>query len=344
MRHRQQRVIDLWSLQIFYMSLIRRLALPIAWMLSVLLYGIARPRAIAQESPLAIPHVVHVIGLGDLKPKVVGELDIDSRNLIFTAAGAKTGIPIRSIVGFTTEHDTVPLIKGATGKVVGMAPYGVGPAINMVRDAVDTLTLVYRDPNHAIHGTVMLLPKGQGQAVTMSLALSGVLPRDYSRITAVETAKPLMAQQRREDAAFLHPMPIIKIALLTTSADGVPAEFPIGIYEELIAELRTTGMFQEVWRAGDDRADRNALLLSIDIQEFKKGNERTRSLIPYWGSTVIKAQVQLKNSAQQVLLERQMSAAVHFRGEDAGADHDFCKRIEKALKKLPELQSKDTDR
>jgi hypothetical protein len=53
--------------------------------------------AIMSHSPevsgaLDIPHAIHIIGLGDLKSNISGDLKIDNRNLFFVTAGATTEI------------------------------------------------------------------------------------------------------------------------------------------------------------------------------------------------------------------------------------------------------------
>jgi hypothetical protein len=85
---------------------------------------------------LEIQHVVHFIGLVDVKPNLSGELRCDSRKISFVAAGASAEIPTRSIVAFSIELDTVPLIKGKTGQVAAMAAYGAGQAISMIRCSI----------------------------------------------------------------------------------------------------------------------------------------------------------------------------------------------------------------
>jgi len=283
---------------------------------------------------LEIHPVVHFIGLGDIKPNLSGNLRFSDSKITFVAGDATTEIPMQSIVAFSIEHDTVPLIKGKTGQVAAMAPYGAGQTISMIRNGVDTFTLVYKDSNQAIHGTVFLLPKDKGDDAVRILATFGVAPHEYPRSG---TAGPIEGTDRPATASS-DGKPSLEVALLTESVDRVPAAFPVGIYEELIAKLGKSGMFSNVWRQGDKRIDANALVLNIDIQGLKKGNERTRSLVPFWGSTTIKTNVELTDRAQNVLLKKQVSAAVRFHGENMEAGHGLCKKVEKQLKTLPTLQ------
>lgn len=300
-------------------------------------YGASASNPADVTGMLDIPHAIHLIGLGDLKANIPGDLKIDRKNLTFVTAGAATEISIKSIFAFTIEQNTVPLIKGTAGHIVGFTPYGAGQAISMVRTAVDTLSLVYRDKDDAIHGTVLLVKRGQGQEVMRALAASGLAPREYPRSRAIEPVRPLTKAQLRALDSSIHARPAIKVVLVTETAAGVPAAFPVAIYEELISRLGNTGMFSKIWRDGDTRLPPNVLTLDVDITQFKKGNERTRSLIPFWGSTVLKTDLKLKNSGGNVLLDRNVSDSINFHGENMSAGHDFCKKVEKELKKLPEL-------
>jgi hypothetical protein len=54
---------------------------------------------------LEIQHVVHFIGLVDVKPNLSGELRCDSRKISFVAAGASAEIPTRS---WRARSSTIP--------------------------------------------------------------------------------------------------------------------------------------------------------------------------------------------------------------------------------------------
>lgn len=69
--------------------------------------------------------------------------------------------------------------------------------------------------------------------------------------------------------------------LPTESVDGIPPQFPIGLYEELVAQLSRSGMFENVWRQGEGRSDSDVLMLYVDIPQVKQGSAlfaRTRAL------------------------------------------------------------------
>jgi hypothetical protein len=51
----------------------------------------------------------------------------------------------------------------------------------------------------------------------------------------------------------------------------------------------------------------------------------------------IKTDVELTDRAQNILLKKEISAAIRFHGENMKAGHNLCKRVEKQLKTLPIL-------
>src|ERR1700737_2673977 len=73
-----------------------------------------------QTETLQIHHVIHFIGLADVKRNLSGDLNFGDGKITFASAGANTDIPEESIVAFSSEHDTVPLIKGFPGQVAAM--------------------------------------------------------------------------------------------------------------------------------------------------------------------------------------------------------------------------------
>src|SRR5579859_1423096 len=74
-------------------------------------------RSASQTETLQIHHVIHFIGLADMKRSLSGDLNFGDGKITFASAGDNTDIPEESIVAFSNEHDTVPLIKGFPGQV-----------------------------------------------------------------------------------------------------------------------------------------------------------------------------------------------------------------------------------
>ena len=80
----------------------------------------------------------------------------------------------------------------------------------------------------------------------------------------------------------------------------------------LIARLGESGIFANVWRQGDKRIDANVIVLNIGVQPRSRQN------------------VELTDHTQNVLLKKQVSAAIRFHGENMEAGHSLCKKVRKA--------------
>jgi hypothetical protein len=293
----------------------------------------------AEPGLLEIRHVVHVLGFGDLRPERKGNLVIDGNRLTFIEGKSHAEVPLPLIRAFSIGHDNVALIGGAKGAIAGMAPYGAGQAITMIRPGVDTFTLLYLGDDHAVHGAVLLLPKGKGDKVTGALVKAGVSSPDYPKAGLAASSQGLRAGVLKVVKNFgAAPRRSVQVALPTESVDGIPPQFPIGLYEDLIAQLGKSGTFEKVWRQGDGRAGSDVLTLHVDILEVKKGSARLRGLVPFAGPTVIKAHIRLTDPSNRVLLDKDMSGAERLRGENIVAAKHLSKKIEKELVKLPGVQ------
>jgi hypothetical protein len=291
----------------------------------------------AESGLLQIHHVVHVLGFGDLKPESKGNLVIDGNRLTFIQGKSHAEVPLHLIRAFSIGHDNVALIGGAKGAVAGMAPYGVGPAITMIRPGVDTFTLLYVGDDRAVHGAVLLLPKGKGDKVTGVLVKAGVSSHDYAQTGLAASSQGLSTATLKlvKDLGEAQVRRSVQVAFPTESVDGIPPQFPIGLYEDLIAQLSKSGTFENVWRQGDGRADSDVLTLHVDILRVKKGSARLRGLVPFAGPTVIEAHVRLTDPSNRVLLDKDMNGAERLRGENIVATKHLSKKIEKELAKLP---------
>ena len=290
-----------------------------------------------QTGALTVDHVVNVIGTSDLKSNVSGNLVFDESKMSFVASDSTAEVPLKLIKAFSISRDNVPLIGGVKGTVASFAPYGVGQLTSVIRPNSDTLTLVYFDQHQAVHGSILILPKGKGDDVSEVLANVGLASRDYPQASPVPIEEIdtmalkqeiLRAQGRRS----------IRVALLTESADGIPAAFPVGAYEDLISQLTSSGLFENVWRQGDDRAGADTLTLHVNIRKFKKGSPRARALVPFTGATVIKVNVQLTDSTRNVLFNKDINAAKRIRGESMTVTKGLAKKVKEELTKLPDLQ------
>jgi hypothetical protein len=257
--------------------------------------------------------------------------------LTFIQGKSHAEVPLHLIRAFSIGHDNVALIGGAKGAVAGMAPYGVGPAITMIRPGVDTFTLLYVGDDRAVHGAVLLLPKGKGDKVTGVLVKAGVSSHDYAQTGLAASSQGLSTATLKlvKDLGEAQVRRSVQVAFPTESVDGIPPQFPIGLYEDLIAQLSKSGTFENVWRQGDGRADSDVLTLHVDILRVKKGSARLRGLVPFAGPTVIESHVRLTDPSNRVLLDKDMNGAERLRGENIVATKHLSKKIEKELAKLP---------
>jgi hypothetical protein len=303
----------------------------------VLALNVATAQSSEQSGSLEIHHVVNVLGFGNLKPESKGNLVIDGSRMTFSNGKSHAEVSLHLIQAFSIRHDNVALIGGTKGMVAGMAPYGAGQAITVIRPGVDTLTLLYMGDDHAVHGAVLLLPKGKGDKVTGVLVKAGVSSRDYPQTgqTSSSQAGSIGALKLVKDVAEAQGRRSVQVALPTESVDGIPPQFPIGLYEELVAQLSKSGMFENVWRQGDGRADSDVLTLHVDIVQVKKGSARLRGLVPFAAPTVIKARIRLTDASNRVLLDKDMNGAERLRGENIAATKHLSQKIKKELAKLP---------
>ncbi len=278
-----------------------------------------------RPGPVDLKDVVDVVGVGALKSNSVGHLTVDQNKMVFSAGDSKTEIPLRSVLAFNVAHDNVALIRGAKGTIASMAPYGVGQVISAIRPNSDVLTVVYLDDARAVHGSVLILPQGRGDDVTQQFVRFGIIPRDYPKAGPI----PMESADKkglRRDIEMAQGSPSIQVALLTTTEDGIPAAFPIGVYEDLISQLKNSGRFERVWRQGDNRVDPNALTLHVNILDWKKGSARSRNLVPFTGATKLNVEVQLTDATGKVLFNKKVDGAKRTHGENMTVTDDSCKK------------------
>jgi hypothetical protein len=297
------------------------------------------PLSESDSSPLRLEHVAHIVGLEGLKPNTTGDLTFDKVKLSFRAGEHSVSIPLRSIVAFSISHDDVALIGGAKGTVAAMAPYGVGQVISAIRPSADTFTFLYRDSFHAIHGSILILPKGTGDNVVTALAEAKITPSEYPR-----SGEFASAERATEVSPLDRPGPApskssVQVGLLTESVDGIPSAFPVAEYEELVSQLTDSGLFAKVWRQGDIRRDPGALVLHVNVEALKKGSARSRGLVPFTGATVIKTNVTLVDLSGRTVFQANVEGSKRMRGESLDATASLAKKVRKELQKAPDFGS-----
>jgi hypothetical protein len=313
----------------------------VALVLTLNFAKVATAQPSEDSGSLEIHHVIDVLGFGNLKPESKGNLVVDASRMTFVRGKSHADVSLHSIRAFSISHDNVALIGGTKGVVAGMAPYGAGQAITLIRPGVDTLTLLFMGDDHAVHGAVLLLPKGKGDKVTGALMKAGVSSGDYPQTGQTSSSQDVRTGVLNlvEDVAEAQGRRSVQVALPTESVDEIPPQFPIGLYEELVAQLGKSGMFETVWRQGDGRADSDVLTLHVDIVQLKKGSARLRGLVPFAAPTVIKAHIRLTDASNRILLDKDMNGAERLRGENIVAAKHLSQKIKKELAKLPDVKA-----
>lgn len=299
-----------------------------------------------------IHNVVDVVGLGDFKHRSgvsaiaapslgpTGDLVFDPSNVTFVTGQSRLRVPLQTIRAFSISHDNVALLSGIKGTVASFAPFGAGTAIGAVRVGSDTLSLVYVDDNNAVRGAVLLLPKDKGADVAVMLAKVGLVPEEYSQAGPVPMQAVGQHESKSElksDVGLSRHRPSVEVALFTESVDGIPSAFPVGSYEELIAQLTNSGKFEHVWRQGDSRVDADALTLHVNLHAAKKGSARGRGLIPFTNATTLKTDVKLTDGTQKVVFNGEIDTAQRMRGESMLVTQSLAKKIKSELLKSPNL-------
>ncbi|HEY0263482.1 MAG TPA: DUF4410 domain-containing protein [Granulicella sp.] len=291
----------------------------------------------SQPAQIRIENVVHAVGLDD-KPGGTGDLAFDEKTMTLHVHDHSTAVPLRSILAFSVAHEDKPLISGTKGKLAEMAPYGVGFAVSMTRPSADILTLFYRDSSRAIHGCVLVLPKDSGERVASALAGVKLSPSGYPKTGDLMPSEPLHKPEIQMAAASIPSRPSVEVALPSERIDGLPSAFPAAVYENLVEQLKQSGLFAHVGRAGDIRRTPDALVLHVDIESWKKGSARGR-LVPFTGATEIKSRVTLEDASGRAVFRSEVDGAKRMKGESLDAANSLAKHVRKELEKTRYLQS-----
>lgn len=293
-----------------------------------------------EMAPVVVEDAINIIGVDGMKPGSKGRLEIGAEGLTLANDKSNSIIPADAISFFAMDHSTKALMRGATGVLASLAPNGAGQIYSAIRPGAETLTIFYRDEDDALHGAVILLPKSSKEAVIRAFADLDLQPGDSARLEEMyaDPAPQVPAarsQDRRRSARRA-----VTIAL--PKANGLmPPSFTAATYEAMIVEVNKGGIFSDVWRQGDSRADDNALNLTLDITSYKKGNAGVRGAIPVVGmiagKTLIQADLRLENTTGEVLFEKDVEGSKRMMGESIGASTSLAQRVSKALVKESRL-------
>jgi hypothetical protein len=81
----------------------------------------------------------------------------------------------------------------------------------------------------------------------------------------------------------------IQIAMVEAGDVQIPAEFRYAVYERLVERVRTSGVFQKVYRLGDHAAHGvpDLVTLHTKVESFKEGSQTERELVTVLGATKV---------------------------------------------------------
>ncbi len=114
-----------------------------------------------------------IIGLGGVKEKTAGTLNVEDGKLCFVHSGNKSQIPAAAIADVVTGEDSQRVIRGTLGTLSMFAPYESGRAISMLRSKIDILTIQYRDDDGGLHGVIFTMPVGAAEPIKQELITQG---------------------------------------------------------------------------------------------------------------------------------------------------------------------------
>jgi hypothetical protein len=229
---------------------------------------------------------------------------------------------------------------GIIGAIARQAiPYEGGEALEVIQGkTVDILTVEYRDADDGYHGAVFVLPKKQAADIQRRLAAS-IRP----------LPKPIAASceaERTPNSVLVEPIKSTEVEL--------PAEYRVLLYERLMEQLRQAPSSYVYFRAGNVSAGSGctAMILSVDVNAFKKGNAELRGLTGplgmFIGTTSIGYTVKLTDQSQRVLFEAHMKDKHCLETQSLGLAQQVAgnvsKRLNKQMKSTSFEQKKERER
>ena len=115
---------------------------------------------------------------------------------------------------------------------------------------------------------------------------------------------------------------------------GVPNEFQVAIYENLLEELNKTRQFKQVLRQGDSKASEipDLLTLKTMVVKYTPGSETRRAVTTVSGATKLMVRFQLVTREGSIVLERTVNGNVRFFGSNLRATHNLARNIAKVIK------------
>jgi hypothetical protein len=293
-----------------------------------------------QDTTEGTLNVRHVVGVQHAKNNTTGLLQIKSGELHFDAGKSRGSIPISAIediyIGTETTQAGGNLGEVAKGAALA-APYDSGAALTLVMiQKVDVLTITYRDADNGLHAAIFAVPKNKAEQFRADLISGGAhfnngakstrVPRDTPAPASATPGKP---NEPRASAIQIEPV---------NSGDvNIPAEFRLAIYEDLVEQIQSSGIYARVFRSGDHRADNisGLVTLSTEVEKFKEGNQAEREIVTVVGATKVTVDAKLFARDGNILVDKKVEGKVRFFGENLGVTNDVAKQITKLLRNAP---------
>ncbi len=160
----------------------------------------------------------------------------------------------------------------------------------------------------------------------------------YSNPSGVVLAQPgpsasAAARPRADQPAQKFSASSIQVLQLDPGDVVLPPEFRMAVYEDLIAQLTKTGLFQHVYRDGDRdaAAATDLVILRTKVEGFRHGSERERAVTTVAGKTSIDVKLQVEGRDGHVLLDQDLQGKVRFFGGNLRATFDLSKKVAKIV-------------
>ena len=280
-----------------------------------------------------IEKVVAVLGLENVRPNAKGVLTIRHGDVEFQSGAFSTQVHSASISEVSVDPSSRKLVGGKAGTVVKFAaPFGTGTLISLLREAIDIVAIKYSDADGGLHGAIFALPKGQATAVKEGLIAGEArrsMPVQFG--VGVQRGSPgqLLPVSPGESRHKFSPV-AIQIEQVESGHANLPPEFSIASYEKLVEEVQRTKKFRYVYRSGDRRAGSvpHLVVLRVEVESFKKGNERERELTMVAGATVITASAQMCTRDGVPLVQGKRTG----KGENLEAAGKLAKNVAKLVR------------
>jgi hypothetical protein len=145
-------------------------------LLSLCAGSICQTQSEAQSPvPGAAIHVTHVLGFEGARHNATGDLKIQGDAVQFQRDGSPTAqVNISSIQDIFVEDEDKQVGGAAMTLGKTAAPYGGGRVVSLfAHKKYDFLTVEYLDNSGGLHGAIVQLNKGQGQAFKNDLIAHG---------------------------------------------------------------------------------------------------------------------------------------------------------------------------